>query len=336
MRRRISKKTRRVSNKLKQRMNQPTISWKDFFKVKKVSKSKTTKKKKSKAKTDVDKHAESNIEKFQGHLITDVPLGDSYHRGSVASQKHFYKRYNRVENFIRFFTKVMKKMPKKRLHIVKSPVIKEWTKDFDIDRLQIDMSDINSIKQRKSKLNTKEVFDPFVIGLGDQFYGLTKQIKKAMKENYRYICLYLTVLLTNNRGGHANIILYDTKNKVIELFEPHGGLDKLSVINQHYKDISYIIKKHSEYMFPKYKFISPSGYIPFILQQNIDNFTGSCLSICMMYLHYKLLNPNIPSKVIVNRIKHNGKNFLNRYMKYIENTIKNKQTKHKSKSIKTF
>ena len=44
-----------------------------------------------------------------------------------------------------------------------------------------------------------------------------------------------------------------------------------------------------------------------------------------MYLHYKLLNPNIPSKVIVNRIKHNGKTFLNRYMKYIENTIKNKQ-----------
>ena len=59
-------------------------------------------------------------------------------------------------------------------------------------------------------------------------------------------------------------------------------------------------------------------------------------TICMMYVHYKLLNPTIPSKVIVNRIKHNGKTFLNRYMKYIENTIKNKQIKHKSKSIKTF
>ncbi len=334
MRRRNIKKTRRVSN-LKRR-KQPTISWKGFFKVNKVSKSKTSIKKKSKAKTDIDKHAESNIEKFQGHLITDVPLGDSDHVGSVASQKHFYKKYNKIENFFRFFKKVTKKMPKKRLHIVKSPVKKEWTKDFDINRLHIAMSDINSIKQRKSKLNTNQVFDPFVIGLGDQYYGLTKQIKKAMKENYRYICLYLTILLPNNRGGHANIILYDTKNKVIELFEPHGGLDKLSIINQHYKDISYIFKKHSEYMFPKYKFISPSAYIPFILQKNIDNFTGSCLSICMMYLHYKLLNPNIPSKVIVNRIKHNGKAFLNRYMKYIENTIKNKQTKHKSKAIKTF
>ena len=34
----------------------------------------------------------------------------------------------------------MKKMPKKMLYIVKSPVIKEWTKDFDINVLQIEMS----------------------------------------------------------------------------------------------------------------------------------------------------------------------------------------------------
>ena len=70
MRRNKSKKTRRVSNKLKQRMKQPTITLEDF--VKKVSKSKTTKKKNSKAKTDIDKHNESNIEKFQGYLIKDV------------------------------------------------------------------------------------------------------------------------------------------------------------------------------------------------------------------------------------------------------------------------
>ena len=335
MRRRKSKKTRRVSHKLKQRMKQPTITLEGF--VKKVSKSKTTKKKKSKAKTDIDKHAESTIEKFQGYLIKDVPLADSYHWGSVASQKHFYEKYNDTKNFIRFFTKVTKKMPKKRLHIVKCPVIKEWSKDFDIDVLEIEMTDVNMIKQGKSKLNTKGVFDPIAIGLGDQFHGLTKQIKNAMKEKYRYICLYFSVIFTNNRGGHSNIVLYDTNNKVIELFEPHGGLQSLPGNSRgHYKDISYIFKKHSEYMFPKYKFIPPSAYIPYLLQQNIDNFTGSCLSICMMYVHYKLLNPTTPSKIIVNRIKHNGKTFLNRYMKYIENTIKNKQTKHKSKSIKTF
>ena len=67
------------------------------------------------------------------------------------------------------------------------------------------------------------MFDPIAIGLGDQFHGLTKQIKNAMKEKYRYICLYFSVIFTNNRGGHVNIVLYDTKNKVIELFEPHGG-----------------------------------------------------------------------------------------------------------------
>ena len=58
-------------------MKQPTTNLEDF-KVEKVSKSKTTKKKKSNAKTDIDKQNEYTIEKFQGYLIKDVPLGESY------------------------------------------------------------------------------------------------------------------------------------------------------------------------------------------------------------------------------------------------------------------
>ena len=135
--------------------------------------------------------------------------------------------------------------------------------------------------------------------------------------------------------GHANIVLYDTKNKVVELFEPHGGHDT-TISNQHYKDITHIIKKYNQYMFPNYKFIEPKAYLPKVLQGGIDpTRMGACISICMIYLHYKILNPNIPSKIIVNRIKHNGRPFLSRYMKYIENTIKNKKKKHKSKSVKT-
>ena len=88
-------------------------------------------------------------------------------------------------------------------------------------------------------------------------------------------------------------------------------------------------------MFPKYKFMEPKAYLPKGIQGKIDNFRGACVSICMMFLHYKLLNPDVPSTILAQRIKENGKLFLNRYMKYIENTIKNKNTKHKSKSIKT-
>ena len=181
--------------------------------------------------------------------------------GSVAWVKHFYEKYNDTKNFTRFFTKITKKMPKKRLHIVKCPVIKEWSKDFDIDVLEIEMSDINKIKQGKSKLNTKGVFDPIAIGLGDQFNGLTKQIKNAMKEKYRYICLYFSVIFTNKSGGHANIVLYDTKNKVIELFELSWRNSK-SFLRGHYKDIFYIFKKHSEYMLSlNINLMSPSAYI---------------------------------------------------------------------------
>ena len=53
------------------------------------------------------------------------------------------------------------------------------------------------------------------------------------------------------------------------------------------------------------------------IQPKIDNFRGACLSICMMFLHSKLLNPDVPSTILAQRIKENGKMFLNRYMKYM-------------------
>tara|TARA_Y100000389_G_scaffold177597_1_gene190001 strand:- start:91 stop:1092 length:1002 start_codon:yes stop_codon:yes gene_type:complete len=333
MRRTGRKRTnnKRRNPKMTRRTYKPS---KYIYKMKPAPKSKSTTKSKSRAKSEVDKYAESKVSKFQGHLITDVPLGDAYHRGSVASQKHFYYNYAVVYNFKRFFNKIMKKLPKKIVYFPKMPVIKQWNEKFDVNVLRLDLEEIKKYKLKRNLSKLGSTTAVIMLPLMNRFGGITREIKHGMKQKYRYICLYISLILETG-GGHANMFLYDTKNKVVELFEPHGGRDKTKN-DAHYKDVNHIIKKYNEYMFPKYKFIEPKAYMPKVLQRNIDNFRGSCLSICMMYLHYKILNPNIPSKVIVNRIKHNGRVFLNRYMKYIENTIKNKQTKHKSKSIKTF
>ena len=301
-------------------------------KMKAIPISKSTTKSKSRAKTDVDKNSELKVYKFQGHLITDVPIDDDFHVGSLASKKHFYEYYGRITNFKRFFNKIMKKLPKKILHFPSLPFIKNF-KRFDMNRIQIDLELIKKYKDKRnlSKLGSEIAVE--ILPRMNRFSGITKEIKKGMKQNYRFICIHLGLRFKD--GGHANVVLYDTKNKVVELFEPHGGRDKTNP-DAHYKDVTHILKKYIEYMFPKYKFIEPKAYMPRVLQGAIDNYRGSCLSICMMYLHYKLLNPNIPSNILVNRIKHNDRIFLNQYMKYIENTIKNKRTKHKSKSIKTF
>jgi len=318
---------RRTARKRGVPLYQPTYN----FKMKPLPKSKSTTKSKSRAKTDVDKYSELKVSKFQGHLITDVPIDDDYHLGTLDSKKHFYEYYASAGNFKRFFNKIMKKLPKKILYFPSLPLIKQFKSNFDMNRIQIDLELIKKYKDKRnlSKLGTETAVE--LLPLMNSFSGITKEIKKGMKQNYRFICIHLGLRL--KEGGHANVVLYDTKNKVVELFEPHGGHDKTNP-NAHYKDVTHILKKYIEYMFPKYKFIEPKAYMPSVLQGAIDIYRGACLSICMMYLHYKLLNPNIPSKVIVNRIKHNGKAFLNRYMKYIENTIKNKR--NKSKSIKTF
>ena len=323
-------KRRTHKSKPKSRPNFSDIDW-SVFKMKPLPKSKSTTKSKSRAKSEVDKYAESKV-KYQGHLITDVPIDDNYHLGILASKKHLYDHYADFINFKRYFNKIIKKLPKKILYFPSLPLIKEFKSKFDIKPIFLDLEKIKKYKDRRnlSKLGSETAVE--ILPLMNRFSGLTKELKKGMKQNYRFICIYLG--LTFKKSGHANIVLYDTKNKVVELFEPHGGRDKTNP-DAHYKDVTHILKKYIEYMFPKYKFIEPKAYMPKLLQRDIDNFRGSCLSICMMYLHYKLLNPNIPSKVIVNRIKHNGKAFLNRYIKYIENTVKNKKTKHKSKSIKT-
>lgn len=331
---------KRTTNKrrlprINRRTNKSRSSYKfnwDDFKLKPLPKSKSTTKQKSRAKSEVDKYAESKVVKFQGHLITDVPIDDDYHLGTFASKKNFYEYYADRLNFKRFFNKIIKKLPKKILYFPSLPLIKELKSNFDINYV---MLDLEQIKYYKDKENISNLGSETAVEIlpAMNFFGITKEIKKGMKQNYRYICMHIGLRL--KQGGHANIVLYDTKNKVVELFEPHGGRDKTK-INAHYKDVNHILKKYIEYMFPKYKFIEPKAYMPKVLQGAIDNYSGSCLSICMMYLHYKLLNPNIPSNIIVNRIRKNGMIFLNKYMKYIENTIKNKQTKYKSKSIKTF
>lgn len=318
---------RRTARKRGVPLYQPTYN----FKMKPLPKSKSTTKSKSRAKTDVDKYSELKVSKFQGHLITDVPIDDDYHLGTLASNKHFYEYYARPGNFKRFFNKIMKKLPKKILYFPSLPLIKQFNSNFDMNRIKIDLELIKKYKGKRnlSKLGTEIAVE--LLPLMNSFSGITKEIKKGMKQNYRFICIHLGLRFKS--GGHANVVLYDTKNKVVELFEPHGGHDKTNP-NAHYKDVTRILKKYIEYMFPKYKFIEPKAYMPSVLQGAIDIYRGACLSICMMYLHYKLLNPNIPSNILVNRIKHNGRIFLNQYMKYIENTIKNKR--NKSKSIKTF
>ena len=289
---------------------------------KRFYKSKIKSKTKSKTKT-------KPFRMIDGHMVIDVPLDKEVHKLSKASKKHFYEGYAYSDNIKRFFNIILKKLPKKLLYFPTFPLKKEWGERFDKKNMFLYMDDIIKRKESKSDLDSLDAIKQVLSGAG---FSLEDEIDKGISQKYRYIAIILGIGSSRWSAGHQNIVIFDTKKKEVELFEPHGGYGKSEI--GWYHDISYIMERFVHFMFEDYKYISPKEFLP--KHELQGKVTGPyCITWCMMYLHYKLLNKDIPSKTIIKRMRQIDKTFLLRYMKFIENTIKNRKTKYKSKPIKT-
>ena len=255
---------------------------------------------------------------IDGHMVIDPPIAERKHLGSCASEKDHYHHYAGTLNFLRFFKKISKKLPNKLLCF---PELTGPTKlsyqimiDYEIyvnyKKENINLPDYTFINHRYHKLN------------------IEKEINSCIKKGCRFICLDIDLRLEN--GGHANMILIDTKDKIVELIEPHGGRDKTN--KEWYKDISNIFKSYFKKYFPKYKYIPPHKILP--IQGPQSRISGGfCMSWTSLYLHYKLLNKDVPSKIIMKRILQLNKTFLLRYVQYVEDMIKGKIKDYQSPRI---
>ena len=147
------------------------------------------------------------------------------------------------------------------------------------------------------------------------------------KKNTRFIVLSLQIISKEHYITHANSIIIDTNKKIIELFEPHGALTKSStmggVVGAHIRittDMERFINNH----FPQYKYMSPKKYLPsYGLQIKIDAYSGMCVTWNILYIHFRLLNPNMSPKNLVTHInKWITLNKLLRYAKYVKVMLK--------------
>ena len=121
----------------------------------------------------------------------------------------------------------------------------------------------------------------------------------------------------------------DTQLMTVEHFEPHGNRgqqSKLNSITRGYMKTSKNLRLFFKQYFPKYKFISPKDYEKqYGLQIKTDLFKGVCVTWCILYIHYRILNPDTPINQLIKHIdKKVTKRFMLRYMKYIEDTLKHK------------
>lgn len=261
--------------------------------------------KKTKRKTKkTSKKTKKNIKE-----IIDVPLSTKTSLGSMATSGGINYNYQKYYNTFAFIRKIINK--DKRIKQVCIPDVGEgWMKAF----LSINLRD----NKKLMSLKPVDALNPINLFI--------KKIKQCSK--HRFIPINLQLIVKDN-NTHANMILMDTKKKTIELFEPHGNRSKSSKllsISQAYYKSNKSVKRFFKQYFPSYKFISPTSYEPSTgLQDKIDAFSGMCVSWSILYLHYRLLNPNISQKKLVNYLnKTITKRILLQYTRYIEDTLKHK------------
>jgi len=144
-----------------------------------------------------------------------------------------------------------------------------------------------------------------------------RRIKK-----YDFAFCYLSVK-TNDDGLHANILIYDFNNFTVERFDPYGDtvyydrfLDKILEEELTWNTgLKYL--KPSEFM-PVAGFQTVSDELnPY--KQKSGDFGGYCLAWCIWYLEHKIINKNLQSSELVDKLLKKLSNNKYTFMEYIRN-----------------
>ena len=263
---------------------------------------KKTHKKKRKKLTKKDKHG-----------IIDVPLSKTLSQGSKASLGSKDYHYLHYYNTFAFLQEIIKKNKKLQKLVCIPKVGEGWMQSFLKVHFFKGLSSksMDSVKPVDSANSKNKFID---------------EVNKCMK--HRFIPINLQIIVPGV-GTHANVILIDSHKKTIELFEPHGNRgeqSELESISRAYYKVSKNVQRFFSRYLPDFKYIPPSTYEPKeALQARLDAFSGLCVTWSILYLHYRVLNPDVPPKKLVNYIdKKMNKRDLLRYTKYVEDVLKHK------------
>lgn len=165
---------------------------------------------------------------------------------------------------------------------------------------------------------------------------------------YMVVC-DLTLLMTEdfNETSHANVIIFDTKRKTIERFDPHGGnyysdvklaydpnalestgpkdfkfgnpngkIKSSALFNQ--QMIDYKLKEKFITVLPNYTYYGTNYTTPYLGPQiKADYYDGLCVTWSCMYMVLRLLNPDLsPADITMRMINGTSKELLNRILRF--------------------
>ena len=139
--------------------------------------------------------------------------------------------------------------------------------------------------------------------------------------NKRYATVFLSLIY--DRILHANLLVYDLKNMTVERFEPYGNTMQLD------GGIDEVLEEELTWN-TGLKYIKPDDYLPVagfqtvsdennLINKKSGDFGGFCLAWCLWYLETKMKNPDVSSKILVDKVINKISKLDIKFSEYIRN-----------------
>ena len=188
------------------------------------------------------------------------------------------------------------------------------------------------MNSRSEFLNFEIIWINYKLYVVEHFF---EQIKDCINAQKRFIILPLGIEL--KEGSHANYIIFDTVNKLVERFEPHGSTTPPG-LNYNPDLLDKILYSRFKEIDENIKYLKPSDYLPKISFQLLDILEnkkkkigdpgGFCALWAVWYVDMRLTYHDIEPQKLINKliktIKENNIYVKNMIRNYASNIIKDR------------
>jgi hypothetical protein len=173
----------------------------------------------------------------------------------------------------------------------------------------------------------KEPIFPWIISYHNEneyyIHPYLNNIINATRRNGNKRFAYIFLSLIYEKVLHANLLVYDLKNMTVERFEPYGNTMQLD------GSIDEILEEELTWN-TGLKYIKPEDYLPVagfqtvsdennLINKKSGDFGGFCLAWCLWYLETRMKNPDVSSKILVDKIINKISKLDYKFSEYIRN-----------------